>query len=55
MLNQKEMVKSITDLTDDISAATISYWRKDELRTKLKGMVKINGQLNGYLPLIIVI
>jgi len=39
-LNQKDMVKLITDLTDDISAATISYWRKDELRTKLKGLKK---------------
>ena len=45
--SQKEMVKLITDLTDDISAATISYWRKDELRTKLKGKVRIGGQLNG--------
>ena len=36
-LSQKEMVKLITDLSDDISAATISYWKKDEMRTKLKG------------------
>ena len=41
-LNQKEMVKCITDLSDDISAATISYWRKDEMRTKLKGKIKQN-------------
>jgi hypothetical protein len=40
------MVKYITDLTDDISAATISYWRKDEMRTKLKGK---NGGLRGIL------
>ena len=46
VLTQKEMVKYITDLTDDISAATISYWRKDEMRTKLKGK---NGGLRGIL------
>lgn len=39
-LGQKEMVKLITDLTEDISAAQISYWRKDELRSELKGLKK---------------
>ena len=39
-LTQKEMVKIITDLTEDISAATISYWRKDEMRTALKSVKK---------------
>lgn len=38
-LTQKEMVKNITDLTDDISAAIISYGRKDEMRTILKGNI----------------
>jgi len=32
-LSQKEMVKLITDLTEDISAANISHWKKDEMRT----------------------
>ena len=32
-LSMKEMVKLITDLTDDISAANISHWKKDEMRT----------------------
>lgn len=31
-LTQKEMVRLITELTDDISAATISSWRKDEVQ-----------------------
>ena len=39
-LNQKEMVKLITDLTEDISAAQISYWKKDEMRNNLKALKK---------------
>ena len=39
-LSQKEMVKLITDLTEDISAATISYWKKDEMRGSLKNLKK---------------
>ena len=33
-LPQKELVRLITELNDDISAATISHWKKDELRTR---------------------
>jgi len=39
-LTQKEMVKLITDLTEDISAAIISYWSKDEMRNELKTIKK---------------
>lgn len=39
-LSQKEMVKLITELTEDISAAQISYWKKDEMRNKLKALKK---------------
>jgi len=39
-LTQKEMVKKITDLSDDISAAQISYWKKDEMRNALKALKK---------------
>ena len=39
-LTQKEMVKMITDLTEDISAANIAYWRKDDMRMALKGLKK---------------
>ena len=34
------MVKKITDLSDDISAAQISYWKKDEMRNALKALKK---------------
>ena len=30
----KELVRLITELNDDISQATISHWKKDELRTR---------------------
>ena len=33
-LPQKELVRIITELNDDISQATISHWKKDELRTR---------------------
>ncbi len=39
-LTQKQMVKMITDLTEEISAALISYWKKDEMRNKLKALKK---------------
>lgn len=39
-LTQKEMVKLITELTEDISAANIAHWKKDELRTELKNLKK---------------
>ncbi|XP_059084265.1 alanine--tRNA ligase, cytoplasmic-like isoform X2 [Tigriopus californicus] len=35
-LSQKEMVKLITDLTEDINSATIPYLRKYEMRNELK-------------------
>jgi len=34
------MVKLITDLTEDISAAVISYWTKDDMRNELKAVKK---------------
>ncbi len=40
-LNQKEMVKLITDLNEDISKAMISYWKKDEMRNALKSVKKV--------------
>ena len=39
-LTQKEAVRLITELTEDISAAVISYWLKDEMRNKLKVVKK---------------
>ncbi|CAH0404764.1 unnamed protein product [Chilo suppressalis] len=39
-LNQKEITKKIVDLSNDISQAQISYWKKDELRTMLKNLKK---------------
>lgn len=38
--NSKELVKEITDLTQDISQAVIPYVKKDELRNVLKQMKK---------------
>ncbi len=35
-LTQKEAVRLITELTEDISAAVISHWEKDEMRSALK-------------------
>ncbi|CAK1603230.1 unnamed protein product [Parnassius mnemosyne] len=39
-LNQKEIVKKLVDLTNDISHAQISYWKKEELRNMLKNLKK---------------
>lgn len=39
-INQKETSKKIVDLTNEISQAQISYWKKDELRNTLKNMKK---------------
>lgn len=39
-VNQKHIVKKIVDLTNDISHAQISYWKKDELRNMLKNLKK---------------
>ncbi|KAI8427762.1 hypothetical protein MSG28_002186 [Choristoneura fumiferana] len=38
--NQKDVLKKIVDLTNDISHAQISYWKKDELRNMLKNLKK---------------
>lgn len=40
-LNIKETSQEIARLTEDISAAVISAWRKDEMRTKLKVVKKL--------------
>lgn len=39
-INQKEITKKIVDLTNDISQAQISYWKKEELRNMLKNLKK---------------
>lgn len=39
-INQKDITKKIVDLTNDISQAQISYWKKEELRTMLKNLKK---------------
>ncbi|XP_026738557.1 alanine--tRNA ligase, cytoplasmic [Trichoplusia ni] len=39
-VNQKDITKKIVDLTNDISQAQISYWKKEELRTMLKNLKK---------------
>lgn len=39
-INQKEILKKIVDLTNEISQAQISYWKKDELRNMLKNLKK---------------
>lgn len=39
-MNQKEIIKKIVELTNDISQAQISYWKKDELRMMLKNLKK---------------
>lgn len=36
----KDLVKQIVELTEEISQSTISYWKKDELRTELKNLKK---------------
>lgn len=38
--NAKEFVKKIVELTEDISHATIPYWKKDEMRNVLKSLKK---------------
>ncbi|XP_021189227.3 alanine--tRNA ligase, cytoplasmic [Helicoverpa armigera] len=40
IVNQKEILRKIVDLTNDISQAQISYWKKEELRTMLKNLKK---------------
>ncbi|XP_040574942.1 alanine--tRNA ligase, cytoplasmic [Lepeophtheirus salmonis] len=39
-LSSKEMVKLITNLSEDISSSTISQWKKDEMRNSLKALKK---------------
>ncbi|CAH2066593.1 unnamed protein product, partial [Iphiclides podalirius] len=39
-INQKDVVKKIVDLTNEVSHAQISYWKKEELRNTLKGFKK---------------
>ncbi|XP_043251485.1 alanine--tRNA ligase, cytoplasmic isoform X1 [Colletes gigas] len=39
-VNAKDYVKEIIELTDDISRATISSWRKDKMRKMLKDLKK---------------
>ncbi|XP_013181141.1 PREDICTED: alanine--tRNA ligase, cytoplasmic [Papilio xuthus] len=39
-VNQKEVVRKIVELTNDVSHAQISYWKKEELRNLLKGFKK---------------
>ena len=39
-LTQKQMIKLITECGEDISAAQVSYWKKDELRNALKVLKK---------------
>ncbi|KAM3959019.1 alanine--tRNA ligase, cytoplasmic [Aphomia sociella] len=39
-INQKDILKKIVDLTNDISQAQISYWKKEELRNMLKNIKK---------------
>ncbi|XP_037284386.1 alanine--tRNA ligase, cytoplasmic [Rhipicephalus microplus] len=36
----KDLVKQIVELTEEISQSSISYWKKDELRTDLKNLKK---------------
>lgn len=38
--DSKEHVKRIVELTDDVSHATIPYWKKDEMRSTLKALKK---------------
>jgi alanyl-tRNA synthetase len=38
--SDKELSRSITELIDDVSQASIAYWRKDELRGELKQLKK---------------
>lgn len=34
-------MKRITELSDEISQSSISYWRKDDLRSELKKIKKV--------------
>ncbi|CAH1183194.1 unnamed protein product [Phaedon cochleariae] len=38
--NSKEHVRSIVELTDEVSQALIPYWKKDEIRNTLKNLKK---------------
>lgn len=37
----QSIVKRITELSDEISQSSISYWRKDDLRSELKKIKKV--------------
>ncbi|PNF25968.1 Alanine--tRNA ligase, cytoplasmic [Cryptotermes secundus] len=39
-ISNKDLVKKIVELTDDVSHATIPYWKKEEMRTNLKHLKK---------------
>ncbi|XP_072936477.1 alanine--tRNA ligase, cytoplasmic [Epargyreus clarus] len=39
-VSQKDITKKIVDLTNEISQAQISYWKKEELRNMLKNLKK---------------
>lgn len=39
-LTVKSLVRLIVDLTEDVSHANVSHWKKDELRNTLKGLKK---------------
>ncbi|XP_055943134.1 alanine--tRNA ligase, cytoplasmic-like [Argiope bruennichi] len=39
-INEKEIVKKIVELTEEISQSNISYWKKDEMRNNLKNLKK---------------
>ena len=38
--DSKDHVKKIVELTEDVSHATIPYWKKDEMRNTLKALKK---------------
>lgn len=39
-ITEKDIVKKIVELTEEISQSNISYWKKDELRSNLKNLKK---------------
>ncbi|KAG8196408.1 hypothetical protein JTE90_009042 [Oedothorax gibbosus] len=39
-ITEKEIVKKIVELTEEISQSNISYWKKDEMRNNLKNLKK---------------
>ncbi|XP_035232670.1 LOW QUALITY PROTEIN: alanine--tRNA ligase, cytoplasmic-like [Stegodyphus dumicola] len=39
-ISEKEIVKKVVELTEEISQSSISYWKKDEMRTNLKNLKK---------------